>query len=138
MRDSKLKSLDYEISILHRRASFNRKFADLDRSAYLLLYQMSVLGKIGVKALADEFRLDVSTISRQTTALEDKGYVTRTPDPDDGRASYFELTELGKRKLEEAQAYRLSRFKQVFKDWAEEDLDKFRQYLEIVNRTYID
>lgn len=138
MRDSNLRALDYEISILHRRASFNRKIAELDRSAYLLLYQMSVLGKIGVKALADEFRLDVSTISRQTTALESKGYVKRLPDPEDGRASYFELTELGKQKLEEAQDYRLGRFRQIFKNWDEEDLEKFKQYLEIVNRTYID
>lgn len=138
MKEQSLKSLDYEISILSRRAAFNRKIAELDRSAYLLLYQMSVLGKIGVKALAEEFHLDISTISRQTTTLENKGYVMRTPDPEDGRASYFELTALGRQKLEEAQNYRLTRFKQIFKDWDEEDVVKFTSYLEILNHTYID
>ncbi|WP_425271771.1 MarR family winged helix-turn-helix transcriptional regulator [Paenibacillus protaetiae] len=99
---------------------------------------MSVLGKIGVKALAEEFHLDVSTISRQTSALEEKGYVMRTPDPDDGRASYFELTDLGREKLRDAQAYRMSRFKRIFEEWNDEDLQKFGHYMVRVNRTFID
>ncbi|WJH33796.1 MarR family transcriptional regulator [Paenibacillus sp. CC-CFT747] len=62
----------------------------MDRSSYTLLTQLSQKGgPAGVKALADEFRLDVSTVSRQTTLLEAKGYVKRVPDPEDGRSSFL-------------------------------------------------
>jgi DNA-binding MarR family transcriptional regulator len=133
-----LELIEYELGILVRRASFNKKIGNLERSAYLLLYQVSIYGPNGVKELANEFHLDISTVSRQAAALESKGYVQRLPDPTDGRASYFQITELGMRELTEAKQARMARFSKIFKNWSSDECEKFRELLVRLNRTFID
>lgn len=45
--------------------------------------------------LADELYLDKSTASRVVDSLEQKGYVRRSPDPNDGRALQLIPTKTG-------------------------------------------
>lgn len=103
MDEQSLEELEVELSILIRRVthtSSHKKTSSLDRSAYLLLHEIVTAGPAGVKALAIEFQLDVSTVSRQAAALEQKGYLLRIPDETDGRAYTLQITETG---LEEFQ-----------------------------------
>ncbi|MFH5181295.1 MarR family winged helix-turn-helix transcriptional regulator [Paenibacillus sp. TAB 01] len=84
MKDNDLvEIINYQMAILVRRGTSAVKLGNLERSHYLLLQHLSDFGAIGVKALADEFHLDVSTVSRQAAALEARGYVQRLPDPDE-------------------------------------------------------
>ncbi|MEK0313573.1 MarR family winged helix-turn-helix transcriptional regulator [Cohnella sp. 56] len=134
-------SIEFEIALLTRRLtsiSTSGKFGQLDRSAYLLLGQIQSHGSVGVKALAEEFHLDISTVSRQTSALEQKGYVYKTPDPDDGRASFYRLTEEGLRSLEESKRQRQERIDLLLKDWTEEERVRLGELLAKFNRTYLD
>jgi len=134
-------SIELEIALLIRRLtsiSTSRKFGTLDRSAYLLLGQIQSHGSAGVKALAEEFRLDISTVSRQTTALEQKGYVFKTPDPADGRAYFYQLTDEGLRALEETRQQRAERIDLLLKDWTDEERARFGELLAKFNRTYLD
>ncbi|SFB46929.1 DNA-binding transcriptional regulator, MarR family [Cohnella sp. OV330] len=134
-------SIELEIALLIRRLtsiSTSRKFGTLDRSAYLLLGQIESHGSAGVKALAEEFRLDISTVSRQTSALEQKGYVYKMPDPEDGRAYFYQLTDEGRRMLEETRQQRTERIDELLKDWSEDERTRFGELLAKFNRTYLD
>ncbi len=80
------------------------QFRDRDR---ICCYDISVtqcyaleglarLGGMTLNDLAAHLYLDKSTASRVVDALERKGYVARTPHPDDRRAVLLEATETGR------------------------------------------
>jgi MarR family transcriptional regulator, 2-MHQ and catechol-resistance regulon repressor len=54
-------------------------------------------GPSGLNELATELYLDKSTASRVVATLERKGYVTRAPHPEDGRAIVLSVTAAGRR-----------------------------------------
>lgn len=140
MDEHALETIELEMAILLRRATSittSKKIGNLDRSAYLLLHQIASHGSAGVKALADEFHLDISTVSRQAAALEQKGYVYRVPDPLDGRAYSLQITDLGKKELNEYKQARLVRFEELLKNWSDEEREIFGQLLKKFNRTFI-
>lgn len=141
MDQNSLETIELEIAVLYRRMTFvtaAKKNGNLDRSAYLLLHHIRSFGSIGVKALADEFQLDISTVSRQTAALEQKGYVKRTPDPEDRRAYFLEITELGTTEYLAYKLGRLNRISELLKDWSDEDTQQFGRYLERFNQALLD
>ncbi|MBP1964527.1 MarR family winged helix-turn-helix transcriptional regulator [Paenibacillus aceris] len=134
-------TIELELAILMRRlmaAATNKKVGSLDRSAYLLLHQISSHGSAGVKALAEEFHLDISTVSRQTAALEQKGYVYRIPDPQDGRAYSLQITEIGAKELVSNKQARFERVAELLQEWKMEDQQKFGELLCKFNRTFLD
>lgn len=142
MDEHTLETIGLELAILHRRiasyTTYRKKIGTLDHSAYLLLEQITTHGSAGVKALADEFHLDISTISRQAAALEKKGYVYRIPDPLDGRAYSLQITELGTRELNEYKHTRLAKLAELLKSWTEEERQVFGELMKRFNRTFID
>ena len=135
-----LETIELEMAILIRRVTSNitnNKFGNLDRAAYLLLHQIHSNGSAGVRALADEFHLDISTVSRQAAALEQKGYVFRTPDPSDKRAFTLQITELGLKELYAHKQARLERITELLKNWSEEECYLFGELLKKFNRTFV-
>lgn len=135
--------IEHEVAILVRRAVsantiINKRMKGLDRSGYLILRQLEEHGPSGIKDLAEEFRLDISTVSRQTGSLELKGYIRRLANPSDGRACFLEITEAGQSKLDEVRQVRLDRFMELIKDWTPEECEKFGELLSRLNRTYTD
>jgi DNA-binding MarR family transcriptional regulator len=133
-------TIELEMAILVRRINSitsDKRVGNLDRSAYLLLHQISTHGSAGVKTLADEFHLDISTVSRQAAALEHKGYITRVPDPLDGRAYSLQITELGTKELIETKQARLARIKELLRGWPEEECVTFGNLLTKFNRTFV-
>jgi len=54
-------------------------------------------GSMTLTGLAGELFLDKSTASRVVDSLERKGYVSRSTDPDDGRAVQIRVTKSGRR-----------------------------------------
>jgi len=140
MDEKSLETIELELAILIRRTTSvttNKNLWKLDRAAYLLLRRIASKGAVGVKVLAGEFQLDISTVSRQAAALEQKGYLYKIPDPLDGRAYSFEITELGKKELHEHKQARLEKIGEVIKEWPEEDRHLFGQYLRKFNNALI-
>lgn len=133
MDEKNLDALNNELMTLIRRSTLDKKHGGLDRSSYTLLNYLSSHERTGVKTLAEELGLDTSTISRQAAVLESKNYVVRIPDPQDGRSSYFQLTELGAQTLETARQLRLQRYEQIFEDWSPEECQMFRAMLSKLN-----
>lgn len=141
MEEHSLEDLELELAILYRRInsiSSHNKLGPLDRSAYLLLHQITSHGSAGVKALADEFKLDISTVSRQAAALENKGYIYKIPNPKDGRAYSFQITKLGLKEYTESKQVRLVRVKKVFENWSDEELNLFAELLNKFNRSVLE
>jgi DNA-binding MarR family transcriptional regulator len=138
-KNESVKIIEYELSILIRYGiDSSSKLGDLDRSAYLLLRTLHDQGAVGVKTLAEKFQLNVSTVSRQTAVLQSKGYVKRIPDPMDGRASSFQITELGLQKLTEANRARIDKYTELLQDWSTEERIQFGELLGKLNRSLID
>ncbi|MCM3116778.1 MarR family transcriptional regulator [Neobacillus sp. MER 74] len=139
MHGHSLELIELELAILIRRTtsiSSNKKLGNLDRSAYLILRRINEKGAVGVKVLADEFNLDISTVSRQAAALEHKEYLYRIPDPLDGRAYSLQLTELGATELFDYQQARLKRVAELLEDWSDEERELFGVLLEKFNRSF--
>ncbi|MCF8568097.1 MarR family transcriptional regulator [Alicyclobacillus tolerans] len=134
-----IETVEHEIAILLRRASLSRRnLTVLDRAAYLLLRQLDEHGSAGVKALAEEFKLDVSTVSRQAAALESKGFIQRTQDPNDHRSSTFRLTDVGYKRLTEEKENRVAVYTKLLDSWASDDIQKLGELLCRLNRTFVE
>jgi DNA-binding MarR family transcriptional regulator len=141
MEEHSLENLELELAILYRRITSitsHNKLGTLDRSAYLLLHQIFSHGSAGVKALAAEFKLDISTVSRQASALEQKGYIFKIPNPKDGRSYSFQITELGVKEYTDSKQARLIRVKEVLENWSAEDCKAFGLLLKKFNHSVLE
>ncbi len=69
-----------------------------------ILEHLEALGPRRVGLLANELDVTAPTVSDALTALHDKGFVERRPDPDDGRATQVALTTAGKQLAARASA----------------------------------
>lgn len=72
-------------------------YRDISVTQCYALEALSQNGAMGVNRLSSELRLEKSSASRMIDSLEDKGYVRRAADPQDGRAKIVELTSEGQR-----------------------------------------
>ncbi|WP_340082239.1 MarR family transcriptional regulator [Terribacillus sp. FSL K6-0262] len=130
---NKIERIEYEMTTLVRRAvykdSSGSKIGDLDRAIYLLLRELEARGPARLKDLAEFFKLDTSTLSRQATSAEAKGLISRLQDPNDKRGSLFHITDLGITKLTEDKKKRSSRYQEMLKSWSDEEIDIFGDLL---------
>lgn len=92
-----------------------------DKSVFALLSQLMTFGPLRASDLAEHACLDLSTVSRHLSALETDGYVTRTPDPADGRATLLAVTKSGQRLVREAREQRLAMLAKALHDWSDVD-----------------
>ncbi|TCZ75273.1 MarR family transcriptional regulator [Paenibacillus albiflavus] len=140
MEKSSHETIELEMAFLVRRVtsmtSSSKSLGMLDRSAYLFLHHITSHGPAGVKALADEFQLDISTASRQAAALEQKEFLYRIPDPHDGRAYSLQITELGLQEYLDYKTIRINKMKTVLHEWSEDDRMKFGELLRKFNRSF--
>lgn len=131
--------LELELAIFVRRTEATRiaflKYKDFNRSIYLLLLKIEKYGPISVKALADDFQLDISTMSRQTSSLESKGFIKRVPDSKDARVSLFEITSIGHEQLNEVKSERREFYNEFLNEWSDEDKSRFTELLKKFNDT---
>lgn len=93
----------------------------IERSAYALLFCLVQDGPQRTSKLADSLHSDISTISRQTSALVQHGLIERTADPEDGRACLLAVTTEGMRVFEENRKQRNNWLARVVADWPEAD-----------------
>lgn len=139
MSQQSLEVIDNEVTDFIRRIVMSEKRnSSLDRSAFIILRQLSTYGPAGVKSLADELHLDISTVSRQAAALVEKKYVDKTPNPQDGRAYFYRITDLGTTELDENRQRRFDRLSAMLQGWSEEECETFGRLLQKYNHTVND
>ena len=96
----------------------------VDATAYPILFNL-VDGPRRVSAVADCVHSDVSTVSRQVSALVSHNLVEKLPDPDDGRATILSLTPTGKELLDRLTAQRSEWFRTMLHDWDPAEAEAF-------------
>lgn len=99
-----------------------------DQSALPVLH---ALGErpLRVSALAELVHSDVSTVSRQVSALTDGGLVTKITDPQDRRAQLASLTDDGTALLNELHERRTVWMQTLLAQWSEEEAREFTRLL---------
>lgn len=141
MNQHSLEGVELELALLIRRLTSMisyQKVGSLDRAAYLLLTQISLGGACSIKTLSHTFHLDISTVSRQVSSLEQKGYVRRVPDELDGRAFILSITELGEQLLADDKANRIAKLGQVLDNWTDAEMKQFGELLQKFNHSVVE
>lgn len=87
-----------------------------------VLHTLQRSGSLRLSELAARLHLDISTVSRQVRTLADAGYIGRTADPDDRRATLLEVTERGRQVLHESFERQRVRLETVLEDWSSAEL----------------
>src|SRR4051795_13483884 len=110
-----LRELDDELNRQH----------GLPISSYDVLVQLDEAdgGRLRMSALADAVLLSRSGLSRLVTRLEDQGLIERAECTDDARGSFAAITELGRKRLDEARVtHRAGVRERFFEHLGERDL----------------
>ena len=108
---------------------------DLQPSTYLLLAHVAEVGPVRASALVEDIGIDKGAVSRQAQHLVFLGLLTRTQDPDDGRATLLAVSEEGRSRLERVGRDRSERFGQLLGDWSDDELADFGDRLARYNAT---
>jgi Transcriptional regulators len=93
----------------------------VERATYHLLVHLVKDGPRRAGSLAEAVHSDPSTISRQIGHLVRLGYVERTADPEDGRATLLAATAEGRRIFEENRRVRNQNIAEMLTDWSVAD-----------------
>lgn len=93
----------------------------LDPASVWVLHHVEAQAPLRVSELARGMGLDSSTVSRHIRNLEENGYLSRTDDPDDRRATRIGLTERGRAVLDESMRARAAIIDAATADWSEAD-----------------
>jgi DNA-binding MarR family transcriptional regulator len=87
-----------------------------------LLGSIAAAGTMRVSEVARMQGVDKSTISPQLRRLEQRGLLTRTTDPSDGRVVLVTATDEGRRWCEELDAAGAAVFADALRDWPKDDV----------------
>ncbi|MFI6455773.1 MarR family winged helix-turn-helix transcriptional regulator [Streptosporangium amethystogenes] len=131
-------SIEYETMLLGRYYHLTLSRAEregdhLDRSAYVLLSRVQLVGPMSIGQLSEAFDLDPSTLNRQTSAMLRAGLVERIPDPDGGIARKFRISAEGERRLQHQRDEIVRSMDKVLDDWTPEEVATFAACLQRFN-----
>jgi DNA-binding MarR family transcriptional regulator len=101
----------------------------LDPSSAFVLHHVAEGEPLRVSELARCARLDSSTVSRHVRHLEELGYLVRSGDPDDRRATRLRLTDQGRARLDEAMRAKAALLDGATAGWPQEDRDRLTALL---------
>lgn len=126
--------IEYEQMLQSRYTIAQQRHPDgLDRSAYLLLTRIHAEGPKSIGELSEIFRLDVSTVQRQTHAAMSAGLIERIPDPNGGIARKFALTRPGIERLAAHRSRSVHALERILVEWSDEDVAIFAELLHRFN-----
>ncbi|WP_329213350.1 MarR family transcriptional regulator [Streptomyces sp. NBC_01485] len=94
----------------------------LDRAAVALLRQIADSEPLRPGELAQRLGVEASHVTRTVQQLQKSGYVTRVPDPQDGRAQRIELTDTGRAAVDQVRDAGARGMQQALSDWSPEEL----------------
>lgn len=89
----------------------------IDLAAMFVLQSVAANPGIRVSELANLVGLDASTLSRLTRNLEQSGYLDRRPDPRDGRAAQWRISDRGEAEMTRALQRRTTMIAQTLEGW---------------------
>lgn len=137
MMDSSDKSIGKWISILYRQFQIyiNRELKeyDINSSEYIYLANIAQNEGENQKSLSDRLKIDKSFTTRVMRNLEQKGYLTRTQNPQDKREYIINLTDKGK-EIQPIILEKLQYWTKVLSgDWEMSEVDKIINQLQTMS-----
>ncbi|HEY4459009.1 MAG TPA: MarR family transcriptional regulator [Pseudonocardiaceae bacterium] len=102
----------------------------VDEATYPVLSGLGRVGPTTSARLGTEIGLDRSVVSRHSDRLEALGLLSRSPDPDDARATLLTLTEEGERIVARLRERLAAIFQRRLDSWPAEQADAFVAGLE--------
>lgn len=135
-----MRELEHEMGVLVRR--IRRVIAErarmlhpeLSAVSYSMLRALEDSGPCRASELVEVFSIDKGAVSRHIQFLLELGFVERTPDAEDRRASIIAITAEGSRRLAEVAELRRRQVGESLSDWSEEELHEFVRALGRYNR----
>ena len=130
-RADTIRDLEQEVGVLIRRVRrvigvrARAVHESLQPASYLILSHVNENGPVRASSIVEVFDIDKGAISRQVAHLIDLGLVSRTPDPDDGRATLLTVTDEGARRLKDVADHRRKWLEEQLDDWSERELSAF-------------
>ncbi|MFD5266509.1 MarR family winged helix-turn-helix transcriptional regulator [Streptomyces sp. NPDC058335] len=94
----------------------------LDRAAVALLRQVADSEPLRPGELAQRLGVEASHVTRTVQQLQKSGYVTRVPDPDDGRAQRIQLTDAGREAVDRVRDAGARGMQLALAEWSPEEL----------------
>jgi DNA-binding MarR family transcriptional regulator len=91
-------------------------------TSYVLLFHLVRTGPQRLSSLAECVHADVSTVSRQVSALVEHGLVEKTPDENDRRAALLAATDEGLELFRKIRRERSAMFDEVLEGWDHEEI----------------
>lgn len=132
--ERRIADIEYEQMLLSRFTVAQHRAGDgLDRSVYLLMSRIATQGPMSISELSMAFRLDASTLQRQTTVAVRDGFLERILDPAGSAARKFSLTTLGETRLREVSEHSVSALERILADWPDADVNKFAELMHRFN-----
>lgn len=102
------------------------------------LLSMDPKGGTPSTTLGPKMGMEATSLSRILKTIEERGYIERRPNPNDGRGVLIYLTALGLEKREASKDVVL-RFNEVAKEHvSEQDLNGFFKTIDIINKLITD
>ncbi|EST38681.1 hypothetical protein N566_06135 [Streptomycetaceae bacterium MP113-05] len=136
--------LEREVAVFLRRArSASGEMArevhpELEPAAYGLLLRLDTVGPQRATALAAYFGVGKGTMSRQLRALEKLRLVSRSPDPEDGRASLVQLTPDGRDRFTRVRQARRAAYARRLSAWQGDEVAELARLLHRFNDVQAD
>lgn len=140
-RAESMRMLEHEMGVVMRRIRRNigerakLVHPDLSAAGYSMLLALDEGGPRRSSELAELFSIDKGAVSRQVSQLGELGFVTREPDPVDGRAQLLSITPTAQQLLEGVTKQRRQRFDERLSSWDPNDLSDFVRALARYNET---
>jgi DNA-binding MarR family transcriptional regulator len=129
------------MKLVRHLETFGRKsslYQEVDRAGYLALRTLDSLGPSCINGLAEELHLDSSTVTRQVSALESGGFVSRQVDPNDGRSWLIDLTPRGRRSMRTVERGRRQAIDSMLGGWQSEELHHLARAIAKLNLALFD
>ena len=126
--------IEYEQTLLSRYTLAQHRAEDgLDRSVYLLMSRINGQGPMSIGELSVAFRLDVSTVQRQTTVALREGLLERILDPAGSAARKLTLSDLGRARLTAAREHSVDALERILADWPTDEVNTFADFMHRFN-----
>jgi DNA-binding MarR family transcriptional regulator len=107
-----------------------RAGVNVEPGALIVLARLDELGPVRPSELARLLGVEPSTATRHVQDLDRRVLVTKQPDPTDGRSCVVELTDEGRRALNQFRAARRRMLEDLLASWDPDELDQLARGLE--------
>lgn len=95
-------------------------------------------GEMRIGRLSELMAIDMSVTSRHVSHVEERGWLERHADPQDGRSRLLRLTERGSRQLDRLAEATTEALESFLHDWTDEDIARLNEMLERLRESFGD